>query len=327
MIIGAPQIAASLAALRAAVATSADDVYLSVLPAAQLLEQICGIFLPVMAGARTVFSPSAMAALFAPSQGALAQAFARHRPTMSLLAPKLLAAWLADIAQGGPAAPDSLRFVALGGAPAAPDMLRAALAAGIPVHEGYGLSEDCSVVAMNRAGDNRPGTVGPVLDGLRVEIEAGEIVVSGPTVMQGYLHQPPAPARWHTGDLGHFEGNRLVIEGRKDNLIVTAAGRNISPEWIESLVEAHPAVACAALVARPDGLTLVVAPLAPIGAAQIDPLLDGLPDYALPDRLVLVDPRDSGLIRPAGTPDRAVACRLAQTAHTLLSNPKRKTTA
>ncbi|MFK5998713.1 MAG: AMP-binding protein [Rhodobacterales bacterium] len=312
VIIGASQITASLNALSAAVGTSKSDVYLSVLPAAQLLEQICGIFLPVMAGARTVFSPSAMAALFAPAPGALAHAFAKHRPTMSLLAPQLLAAWLGDIDQGGTPPPESLRFVALGGAPASPAMLQKALDAGIPVHEGYGLSEACSVVAMNRLGDNQPGTVGRVLDGLNVEIDAGEIVVSGPTVMQGYLHHPPVSNRWHTGDLGHFENGRLVIEGRKDNLIVTPAGRNISPEWVETLVNALPAIACSALVAGSNGLTLVIAPTAPLGVAQILPLLAELPDYARPAHLVLADPRKSGLIRPAGTPDRRVAQRLAE---------------
>jgi len=312
VIIGATQITASLNALLSAVGTSQSDVYLSVLPAAQLLEQICGIFLPVMAGARTVFSPSAMAALFAPAPGALAHAFAKHRPTMSLLAPQLLAAWLGDIDQGGTPPPETLRFVALGGAPASPAMLHKALDAGIPVYEGYGLSEACSVVAMNRIGDNEPGTVGRVLDGLNVDIDAGEIVVSGPTVMQGYLHHPAVSGRWHTGDLGHFDDGRLVIEGRKDNLIVTPAGRNISPEWVESMVDASPAIACSALVARPDGLTLVIARTAPLEVAQIMSLLAGLPDYARPDWLVLADPRTSGLIRPAGTPDRLVAQRLAE---------------
>jgi len=311
VIITASQISASLNALSAAVGTSETDVYLSVLPAAQLLEQICGIFLPVMAGARTVFSPSAMAALFAPAPGALAHAFAKHRPTMSLLAPKLLAAWLGDIDQGGTPPPETLRFVALGGAPASAKMLQKALNTGIPVYEGYGLSEACSVVSMNRIGDNKPGTVGRVLDGLQVDIEAGEIVVSGPTVMQGYLHHSAVAKHWHTGDLGHFENGRLVIEGRKDNLIVTPAGRNISPEWVETLINALPSVACSALVARADGLTLVIARTAPLGVAQIMPLLAGLPDYARPDRLVLADPRKSGLIRPAGTPDRAVAQGLA----------------
>ncbi len=326
VIIGEKQISASISALSNAVAASPEDVYLSVLPAAQLLEQICGMFLPVMAGARTVFAPEAMAALFGHAPGVMAQAFATHRPTMSLLAPKLLTAWLTDMQQGGPKAPDSLRFVAMGGAPASPAMLHQAVAAGIPVFEGYGLSEACSVVALNRVGDNEPGTVGRVLDGLDVVIENGEIVVSGPTVMDGYLHHDAAPCRWKTGDLGHFENGRLVIEGRKDNLIVTAAGRNINPEWIERLLAADPMIACSALVLDAGCLTLVVAPMAPITMERIESHLAGLPVYARPERLVMVDPCSSGLIRPAGTPNRTVALQLAQSGPAQ-SIPREKETA
>ncbi len=326
VIIGEKQISASISALSNAVETSPEDVYLSVLPAAQLLEQICGMFLPVMAGARTVFAPEAMAALFGHAPGVMAQVFATHRPTMSLLAPKLLTAWLTDMQQGGPAAPDSLRFVAMGGAPASPAMLRQAMAVGIPVYEGYGLSEACSVVALNRVGDNEPGTVGRVLDGLDVVIEDGEVVVSGPTVMDGYLHHDAAPSRWKTGDLGHFENGRLVIEGRKDNLIVTAAGRNINPEWIERLLAADPMIACSALVLDAGILTLVVAPMAPLPMEHIESQLAGLPVYARPERLVMVDPRSSGLIRPAGTPNRTIALQLAQTGPAQ-SIPREKETA
>jgi long-subunit acyl-CoA synthetase (AMP-forming) len=325
VIIGENQISASISALSNAVETSQEDVYLSVLPAAQLLEQICGMFLPILAGARTVFAPEAMAALFGHAPGVMAQVFATHRPTMSLLAPKLLTAWLTDMQQGGPKAPDSLRFVAMGGAPASPAMLHQAMAAGIPVFEGYGLSEACSVVALNRVGDNEPGTVGRVLDGLGVVIEDGEIVVSGPTVMDGYLHHDAAPCRWKTGDLGRFENGRLVIEGRKDNLIVTAAGRNINPEWIERLLAADPMIACSALVLDAGNLTLVVAPMAPITMERIVSHLSGLPVYARPERLVMVDPHSSGLIRPAGTPNRAVALQLAQTGP-IQSIPREKET-
>lgn len=326
VIIGTKQISTSIIALSNAVETSREDVYLSVLPAAQLLEQICGMFLPVMAGARTIFAPEAMAALFGHAPGVMAQAFATHRPTMSLLAPKLLTAWLADLQQGGPKVPDSLRFVAMGGAPASPAMLRQAIAAGIPVFEGYGLSEACSVVALNRVGDNEPGTVGRVLDGLSVAIEDGEIVVSGPTVMDGYLHHDAAPSRWKTGDLGHFDNGRLVVEGRKDNLIVTAAGRNINPEWIERRLAADPMIACSALVLDAGNLALVVAPMAPISMDRIVSHLSGLPVYARPERLVTVDPRTSGLIRPAGTPNRIVALQLAQTVPAQ-SIPREKETA
>ena len=129
-----------------------------------------------------------------------------------------------------------------------------------------------------------------------------------------------------TGDLGHFENGRLVIEGRKDNLIVTAAGRNINPEWIERLLAADPMIACSAFVLDAGILTLVVAPMAPLPMEHIESQLAGLPVYARPERLVMVDPRSSGLIRPAGTPNRTIALQLAQTGPAQ-SIPREKETA
>lgn len=308
VVIGDSQLAASLSALGAVVGAGARDVHLSVLPLAQLLEQICGIFLPILAGARTVFRFEATKALLGGPIEPLAQAFDTVRPTTSVLAPALLARWTALLEGAGRAAPDSLRFVAVGGASSPPALIRAAERAGIPAHEGYGLSECCAVVAMNRPGDNRPGTVGQVLKGLEVRIEAGEIVVSGPTVMRGYLNSDPAPRIWHTGDLGHFEGDRLVVDGRKDALLVTGAGRNISPEWVEQRVNADPRVVGSALGLRGGHtLVLVVAAAAPVTAEEIASMLDDLPDYARPAEVILTSPAEPGLLFPAGTPNRQVA--------------------
>ena len=226
---GDRQLAASLRALSEVVGATERDRHLSVLPLAQLLEQICGIFLPILAGAETVFHPAATRALFGGPIEALTGAMARVRPTTSLLVPALLARWTADLTARGLTAPDSLRFVAVGGAPTPPALIEAAMARGVPVFEGYGLSECCAVVAMNRPGDARPGTVGPALSSLRLTIEAGEIVVEGPTVMEGYLGGASAGRRWRTGDRGSLVEGRLVVDGRVDALIVTGEGRNISP--------------------------------------------------------------------------------------------------
>ncbi len=314
VVIADRQLSASLAALSSVIAAGPDDVHLSVLPLAQLLEQICGIFLPIMARARTVFRFEATKAVLGAPIAPLAQAFDAVRPTTSVLAPSVLARWAAHLEASARHAPDSLRFVAVGGASSAPALIRAANRMGIPAHEGYGLSECCAVVAMNRPGDNTPGTVGPVLDGLDVRIDAGEIVVSGPTVMQGYLNADPAPRVWRTGDLGHFDGDRLVVDGRKDALLVTGAGRNISPEWVEQRVNAEPRVVASALGLRADDtLVLVVAAAAPIALGEIVALLGDLPDYACPAEVILTRPDEPGLLFPAGTPDRTVAAKLINT--------------
>lgn len=319
VIIGDRQLDASTHALSRVIAAGPTDIHLSVLPLAQLLEQICGVFLPILAGAKTVFRFEATKALFGAPIGPLLDAFDDHQPTTSLLVPALLGRWVEALKSRDARAPDSLRFVAVGGASSAPALIAAAQGAGIPVCEGYGLSECCAVVAMNRPGDNHIGTVGPVLEGLEVTLQDGEIVVSGPTVMDGYLNTAPASDVWHTGDLGHFEGSRLVVDGRKDALLVTGAGRNIFPEWVEQRVNADPRVVSSALGLRQSdsALVLIAVVNAPILPEEINATLRDLPNYARPVAVILTDPSEARLLFPAGTPNRVVAATLinARSAH------------
>ena len=310
VVLGDRQLDASVTALSKVIKADATDTHLSILPLAQLLEQICGIFLPILAGARTVFRFDATKSIFGAPIGPLVAAFEDVRPTTSLLAPAVLGRWVEDLGAGR--APDSLRFVAVGGASSAPSLIDKAVASGIPVHEGYGLSECCAVVAMNRPGDNHPGTVGPVLDGLNVTLDAGEIVVSGPTVMSGYLNGAPAPDVWRTGDMGHFDEDRLVIDGRKDALLVTGAGRNISPEWVEQRVNADPRIVSSGLGLRAsDGaLVLIVVAAAPVELAEIESHLADLPSYARPSAVILTDPSEPGLLFPVGTPNRTIVAQI-----------------
>lgn len=313
VVLGDRQLSASITALSNVIQADESDTHLSVLPLAQLLEQICGIFLPVVSGAKTVFRFEATKALFGAPIDPLVNAFEEVRPTTSLLAPAILSRWVDALEDRR--ASDSLRFVAVGGASCAPSLIGKAIAAGIPVHEGYGLSECCAVVAMNRPGDNYPGTVGAPLEGVQVTLDAGEIVVSGPTIMSGYLNRAAAPDVWRTGDMGHFDEGRLVIDGRKDALLVTGSGRNISPEWVEQRVNADPRIAGSALGLRQsDGaLVLIVVAAAPVDMARIESHLTDLPLYARPEAVILADPSEPGLLYPAGTPNRTVVSELINT--------------
>lgn len=315
VIIGDRQLDASLKALSDVIKASPADRHLSILPLAQLLEQICGIFLPILAGAETVFRLEATKTLFGAAIAPLSAAFNEAQPTTSLLAPAILGRWVADLEAKGITAPKSLRFVAVGGASTAPALIRSAQSFGVPVYEGYGLSECCAVVAMNRPGNNIAGSVGQVLDGLDVQLSEGEITVAGPAVMVGYLNGAPAPKRWHTGDLGHFDGDRLVIDGRKDALLVTGAGRNISPEWVEQRLNADPRIFSSALGLREvDGvLVLIVVAVAPVGLDEIENTLSDIPTYARPTEVIRVDPTEPGLLFPVGTPNRAIAKVLINT--------------
>ncbi|MGI9508871.1 MAG: AMP-binding protein, partial [Geminicoccaceae bacterium] len=139
VIVGDRQLQASINGLMNAVQPSEADRHLSILPFAQLLEQVAGIFLPIMAGTETVIAPRTTATLFGGPASAIAEAFDAARPTTSLLVPQLLNAWVTDLKAKNSRAAKGLRFVAVGGAPTSPHLIDEALALGIPVHEGYGL--------------------------------------------------------------------------------------------------------------------------------------------------------------------------------------------
>jgi long-subunit acyl-CoA synthetase (AMP-forming) len=320
--LGLVQIERSAAMLAEAIGARRTDKYLSVLPLPLLLETICAICVPLLAQARTCFEPSLTASIGRGQPQGLRAAFARHEPTTSVLVPELLAVWLGELAAAQEAAPDSLRFIAIGGAPVAASLAEKAWHAGIPVHEGYGLSECCSVVAVNRPGQRRPGTVGQPLPGLSVRIDGGEIVVEGPTVMQGYQNRADASQPWRTGDLGEFDADGyLRISGRKDNLIVTSFGRNVSPEWIEAMITADPRIAaCAVLGHGEPRLRALIVPTA-AGAAwfaahsEAQALLElayicrDAPSYAIPGDFVLADRAEAlrrNLFTPNGRLRRAV---------------------
>jgi long-subunit acyl-CoA synthetase (AMP-forming) len=125
---------------------------------------------------------------------------------------------------------------------------------GIPVYEGYGLSECASVVALNTPKDERIGSVGKVLSNRIVRVSKdGEIEVknvglphyleSAEGLRNKHQYTPGSAPRstdetWlPTGDLGHLDDEGfLYLDGRKKNVLITSFGRNISPEWPESLL-------------------------------------------------------------------------------------------
>ncbi|MBV5266043.1 AMP-binding protein [Pinisolibacter sp. B13] len=319
------QIGWSTAALAEASAATEDDSYLSVLPLSLLLESICAIFVPSLVGGRCHFDTALAEAVGRAAPTGLAAAFARHRPTTGVLVPELLRLWVAELLATGESAPTGLRFVAVGGAAVPPHLAESAWRLGIPIHEGYGLSECCSVVAMNRPGARIAGTVGEPLPGLAVTIRNGEIHVDGPCVTDGYLGGSVAERPWATGDLGALdETGRLTVFGRKDNLVVTALGRNVSPEWVESAILDDPGIAFCAAAAAGAGLAALVVPT-PRAAAWFDEATPeaidervamwcaALPAYARPMRIDVLDlarAKAVGLFTDNGRIRRSVAREL-----------------
>ena len=139
---------------------------------------------------------------------------------------------------------NNIKYVVVGGAACQIRLLRIFTSAGIPIYEGYGPTENSPVISVNRRGKGlcRFGTVGPVINGVELRLEAdGEICVKGPSVMKGYYKRPDLTAEtiidgWlHTGDIGELEdGKFLRITDRKKELFKTSGGKYVAPAAIEN---------------------------------------------------------------------------------------------
>ena len=164
---------------------------------------------------------------------------AQHRLFDALVYRKLRAAF------GG-----KLRFALSGGAPLGERLSHFFHGAGVLVLEGYGLTETTAAATLNTPDDFRIGTVGRPLPGASVRIaDDGEILLLGGMVFDGYWRNESATAEtfdgdWFaTGDVGELdEHGFLRITGRKKELIVTAAGKNVAPAVLEDAARAHPLV-------------------------------------------------------------------------------------
>jgi o-succinylbenzoate---CoA ligase len=158
----------------------------------------------------------------------------------------LVATMLRRLRDAGLSRAPSLRAALIGGGPVPRDLLEWGREAGLPLLETYGLTETCSQIATAAPGSQaaRP------LPGVEVEIASdGEILVRGPMVSRGAVSDDG----WlHTGDRGRLDdGGFLHVEGRIKDTIVSG-GENVAAAEVEEALVAHPAVADAAVVGRPD---------------------------------------------------------------------------
>lgn len=183
---------------------------------------------------------------------------------------------------------DEVESFVVGAAPTPPEVLEFFLALGIEIRETWGMSETSAITTVNPPGRVRVGTVGPPIPNTEVKLaEDGEVMVRGPQVMVGYRNLPEKTAEafsedgWLlTGDIGEFdEQGYLRIVDRKKELIINAAGKNMSPANIEAKLKAASTLIAQAVAIgdnRPYNVALIALDsesIAARGAAADDPVI------------------------------------------------------
>lgn len=290
-----------------AFALDANDHALLVLPLFHVNSIMVSFLSPISVGGRTTvlerFQPETFIA-----------AVERFRPTYFSAVPAIYAR-LAELPEDTHFDTSSLRFAVCGAAPVSKELLELVEQRfKISLVEGYGLTEGTCASACNPVdGVRKAGTVGPALAGQRVRIlaangtdaapgERGEVLISGPTVMRGYLGRPEATAEtirdgWlHTGDVGILDedGYLSIVDRIKDMII--RGGENIYPKEIEGVLAEHPAVLEAAVVGAPHALLgevpVASVVLMPGTQATEDELIDlcraGLAKIKVPARITFL---------------------------------------
>lgn len=143
------------------------------------------------------------------------------------------------------------QYAISGSAPLGKDLAHFYRGIGVQILEGYGLTETTAPITVNRARRLKIGTVGTVLPGNSIRIDAdGEIKIKGQSVMRGYFNNPEITNQvldedgwFSTGDYGSIDAEGyLSIVGRKKDLIITAGGKNVAPAILEDPIRAHPLV-------------------------------------------------------------------------------------
>ena len=164
---------------------------------------------------------------------------------------------------------DQVDIAITAAAPISPDLVRFFMAIGVPLFEVYGMSENTGPATSNVPGAFKIGSVGRPLPGVEVAtLDDGELVMRGGIVTRGYYKLDDATREsfdaegWlHSGDLARIDDDGFVwIVGRKKEIIITAAGKNVAPAKLETALGNHPLISKAAMIG--DGrkfLTMLIA--------------------------------------------------------------------
>ena len=195
----------------------------------------------------------------------------------------------------------NIRYVACGGAPLSADLAHFFAGIGLPMIQGYGMTETAAPFTVTRVNDNKIGTVGQPAPGSSVRIaDDGEVQVRGANVFRGYHNLPEKTAEtftadgWlKTGDLGSLdEDGRLMITGRKKDIIITAGGKNVSPIPMEEEIAKCPIVEHAVVVGDGRPFIGALVTLDPEGLASWLPAIGQPTDLSLTDAAALPQVRE-----------------------------------
>lgn len=277
--------------------------HLCALPLSVLLENVAGVYAGLLAGC-TITLPALED--FGTGYAHLHERLRESEADSVIFVPEILRILMAQVAVKG--ALPHLKFVAVGGSKVDAALVSQARAMGLPVYEGYGLSECASVTSLNSPFCDKAGTVGKPLPHVSLLVQDGEIHVTTPGFL-GYIGVE-APQSFPTGDIGHLDADGFLhITGRRKNVLITSYGRNISPEWVESVLLTQPAIAQAVVYgdSEPHLSAFIVPSAAGADVRQaVNEANAALPDYARIKHYDIVAPFtvESGLLTGTGRPRR-----------------------
>jgi long-subunit acyl-CoA synthetase (AMP-forming) len=298
-----------------------SPTHLCLLSLSTLLENVAGIYAPLIAGG-TVWLLDSKELGFDGAELSnmdnFLSAISRVKPQSIILVPELLQVLIIGLNSGWKA-PAELEFIAVGGSKVSEKLILQARAVGLPVYQGYGLSECGSVVSINKRNNKVIHSCGQVLSHVSVAIVDGELIVEG-NVFLGYINDEKSwyPTKVNTGDIAKLANDVIEIIGRKKNIIINSYGRNISPEWIESEIMSSGVFQQAVVLG--DGKPFCIAILVPLNCnmpahdieqimAEVNKVLPGYAQVKYQVNLTSPMSVEGGLFTTNGRPKRHVIAK------------------
>lgn len=273
--------------------------YLSLVPMSLLIEQVLGIYCPLLSGGSLTLLPSNMKEFGSQFNDSCLylDLVKQYKPNFLYLAPKLL-----DLIDNGYDVGDALdnSYIITGGTKINHETIKSLYEKNIRVYEGYGLSENSSVVSINGVDDWKIGTAGKLLPHIDYKIVDGELLIKSETMCAGYFSTDDSSCEisddgyLHTGDLVEFDGEYLVIKGRKKHVLILSNARNISPEWVELKLKKFDSIYDCIVIG--DGLDYLYAIIMPSHSSKsivtkpiISSVNSELPEFAKIGKTVVID--------------------------------------